>query len=113
MKCPRCQVQNEEGARFCEDCGACLELACPNCGKPVRAGRKFCRPCGAALTTEPGRSTSPQAYTPKHLAKKILTSRNALEGERKQVADDGGRPPLHSHRTQEWPILEIRGDTEK
>jgi class 3 adenylate cyclase/tetratricopeptide (TPR) repeat protein len=28
---------------------------------------------------------SPQAYTPKHLAEKILTSKAALEGERKQV----------------------------
>ena len=27
----------------------------------------------------------PLSYTPKHLAEKILTSRNALEGERKQV----------------------------
>jgi class 3 adenylate cyclase/tetratricopeptide (TPR) repeat protein len=31
------------------------------------------------------RFTSPQAYTPKHLAEKILTSRTAMEGERKQV----------------------------
>jgi class 3 adenylate cyclase len=28
---------------------------------------------------------APAAYTPKHLAEKILTSRAALEGERKQV----------------------------
>src|SRR5213078_4031723 len=28
---------------------------------------------------------SPEAYTPKHLAERILTSRGALEGERKQV----------------------------
>src|SRR6185436_20882541 len=28
---------------------------------------------------------SPEFYTPKHLAEKILTSRSALEGERKQV----------------------------
>src|SRR5712691_1472821 len=28
---------------------------------------------------------TPLAYTPKHLAEKILTSRSALEGERKQV----------------------------
>jgi class 3 adenylate cyclase len=28
---------------------------------------------------------SPRAYTPAHLAEKILTSKSALEGERKQV----------------------------
>jgi class 3 adenylate cyclase len=31
------------------------------------------------------RFTSPESYTPKHLAEKILTSKAALEGERKQV----------------------------
>jgi class 3 adenylate cyclase len=28
---------------------------------------------------------TPDSYTPKHLAEKILTSKSALEGERKQV----------------------------
>src|SRR4029453_9823665 len=77
---------NDAGARFCEDCGARLEAACPSCGTPVTPGKKFCRSCGAALTAEPaGRFASPESYTPKHLAEKILTSRAALEGERKQV----------------------------
>jgi class 3 adenylate cyclase len=44
--------------------------------------------CGAPVaskaTAEPG-FTSPESYTPKHLAEKILTSKTALEGERKQV----------------------------
>src|SRR5688572_15269035 len=31
------------------------------------------------------RERAPLSYTPTHLAEKILTSRNALEGERKQV----------------------------
>src|SRR5262245_2961308 len=86
MTCPRCQAENETGARFCEDCGARLEVTCPSCGTPITPGKKFCRSCGAALTAEPaGRFTSPGTYTPKHLAEKILTSRAALEGERKQV----------------------------
>jgi class 3 adenylate cyclase len=33
----------------------------------------------------PLRSASPETYTPKPLAEKILTSKSALEGERKQV----------------------------
>ena len=33
----------------------------------------------------PDRKREPLSYTPKHLAEKILTSRSALEGERKQV----------------------------
>src|SRR5436190_2456682 len=39
-------------------------------------------PSGAA-TVSP--SASPEAYTPSHLAERILTARSALEGERKQV----------------------------
>jgi len=31
------------------------------------------------------RFASPESYTPKHLAERILTSKSALEGERKQV----------------------------
>src|SRR2546429_5880820 len=86
MKCPRCQVENDAAARFCEDCGARFEAACPSCGTPVTPGKKFCRSCGAALTAEPaGRFASPDSYTPKHLAERILTSKAALEGERKQV----------------------------
>lgn len=85
MNCLRCQAQNEDSARFCEECGARLELPCPSCGEPVGVGKKFCRSCGAALAPEPGRFASPKSYTPKHLAEKILTSKNVLEGERKQV----------------------------
>jgi hypothetical protein len=33
---------------------------------------------------DPERFASPQGYTPKHLAEKILTSKTALEGERKR-----------------------------
>src|SRR5262245_24870732 len=101
MQCPRCEAPNDEGARFCEDCGARLEVACRSCGQPTGAGKKFCRSCGAALTPDSGRFTSPGAYTPKHLAEKILTSKSALEGERKQVTvlfvDVSGFTALSEH----------------
>jgi class 3 adenylate cyclase len=116
MTCPRCQVENDASARFCEDCGARLEAACPSCGTAVTPGKKFCRSCGAALTPEPSRFTSPESYTPKHLAEKILTSKSALEGERKQVtvlfADLKGSMELLADRDPEEarklldPVLE-------
>src|SRR2546422_2424656 len=59
MKCPICQQDNPDGARFCNGCGTQLIAATP--------------------------SAAPQAYTPAHLAEKILTSRSAMVGERKQV----------------------------
>jgi class 3 adenylate cyclase/tetratricopeptide (TPR) repeat protein len=66
-----------------------LALACPSCGFSNEPGVKFCGGCGAALTASPAPQASkfgtPEAYTPKYLAEKILTSKAALEGERKQV----------------------------
>src|SRR6266567_995882 len=72
--------------RFCGQCGAALEAACPSCGATNPPGHKFCGHCGAGLSEGPqSRFRSPDAYTPKHLADRILTSKSALEGERKQV----------------------------
>ncbi len=89
MNCPRCHHENPADAAFCDECGARLEAACPACGEPNRAGAKFCRKCGQALAaSSPGatsRFASPETYTPTHLAERILTSKAALEGERKQV----------------------------
>jgi class 3 adenylate cyclase len=88
MKCPRCQVENRPQAKFCEECGASLARTCANCGSPLTATAKFCAECGqaaASATAVSERFVSPQAYTPKHLAERILSSKSALEGERKQV----------------------------
>jgi class 3 adenylate cyclase len=89
MPCPRCQAENRQGRRFCAECGASLACPCPSCGFSNDPGEKFCGGCGLSLASplpsvEP-RSSSPQTYTPSYLAEKILTSKSALEGERKQV----------------------------
>jgi class 3 adenylate cyclase/tetratricopeptide (TPR) repeat protein len=57
------------------------------CGTAAEPGSKFCDRCGAALAgpLTPSAPQPPESYTPKHLAEKILTSRTALEGERKHV----------------------------
>jgi class 3 adenylate cyclase len=91
MQCPQCQHENPLDAGFCDECGSRLEVTCPACGEANRVGAKFCRKCGQALIQRGGsaqssaRFDSPQSYTPKHLAEKILTSKAGLEGERKQV----------------------------
>src|SRR5688500_13959332 len=86
MKCPQCQIENPSGARFCGQCAAPLTAICPSCGAGNPPENKFCGQCAVSLDrpAQP-RFASPQAYTPKHLAEKILTSKTALEGERKQV----------------------------
>jgi hypothetical protein len=86
MKCPRCQHENPTGMKFCGQCAAPLASTRSSCGAANPAGNKFCGQCAAPLPTTPTtRFVTPDAYTPKHLAERILTSRAALEGERKQV----------------------------
>jgi len=92
MICPQCQQDNPSGARFCNGCGAPrapLALACAACGHANPSGSRFCNGCGAKLEASAATATtrfgSPGSYTPQHLAEKILTSKSAMEGERKQV----------------------------
>jgi class 3 adenylate cyclase len=88
MKCPRCPQENPAHARFCLGCGARLALACSACGTELPGGARFCLQCGQAVAAggaADSPSLSPEAYTPKHLAEKILNSKSALQGERKQV----------------------------
>src|SRR5581483_1297674 len=119
MQCPRCQHDNPAQARFCLQCGGRFALTCAECGTELPADARFCLQCGQAVRTPPAappRPTAPKAYTPKHLAEKILTSRGALEGERKQVtvlfADLKGSMELLADRDPEEaraildPVLE-------
>ncbi len=92
MRCPACDAESPPAAKFCMGCGAALAATCATCGHPNPPGARFCTECGGPLAAsarpvppadQP--SASPRSYTPKHLAEKILQSRAALEGERKQV----------------------------
>jgi len=87
MKCPRCQHENPADAKFCGECGVRLVAGCFACGAANPPENRFCGQCGASLapTGATPKFASPQSYTPKHLAEKILTSKSSLEGERKQV----------------------------
>jgi predicted amidophosphoribosyltransferase len=86
VKCARCHSDNRDGVRFCEECGNRLSLTCAHCGAELQPDKRFCGACGTAVGNAPTeRYASPQGYTPKHLAEKILTTRASLEGERKQV----------------------------
>src|SRR5262245_30520620 len=123
MKCPRCQHENRPGAKFCEECAAPLARACANCGAALSPTANFCSECAhptgsTSASTGPtaSRFTSPKTYTPQHLAERILKSKAALEGERKQVtvlfADLKGSMKLLADRDPEEarkildPVLE-------
>ena len=95
MQCPKCQFENREGVKFCEECGAKFELECPACKANIPLGRKFCGECGYNFTisSEPlskdlsfdEKLIKIQKYLPKGLTEKILSQRDRIEGERKQV----------------------------
>jgi class 3 adenylate cyclase/tetratricopeptide (TPR) repeat protein len=101
MRCAACGHDNPERAKFCLECGVRFAATCAQCGTELPTGAKFCLECGtrvgvaahaaaapdraAAPPAAPERAGQPASYTPKHLAQKILNTRSALEGERRQV----------------------------
>jgi class 3 adenylate cyclase/tetratricopeptide (TPR) repeat protein len=119
MRCPECGHENAAEMKFCGECGTRLTVLCRECGARNVPAQKFCGQCGARLGLEASsrQFPSPAAYTPKHLAEKILTSRTALEGERKQVtvlfADLKGSMELLAERDPEEarkildPVIEL------
>jgi hypothetical protein len=91
MRCSSCGFENAEGMKCCTECATPLKPRCPQRGFENPSRAKFCGECATPL---PGQtpvshpSSAPQPplrYTPGHLAEKTLTSRSALEGERKPV----------------------------
>ena len=95
MKCPECQFENPEGKKFCSQCGSKLVLPCPNCDAEIAPGDKFCGECGHNLIvpSEPTRRELSfdeklekiQKYLPTGLTERILSQRDKIEGEHKQV----------------------------
>jgi class 3 adenylate cyclase/tetratricopeptide (TPR) repeat protein len=95
MKCPECRFDNREGAKFCKKCGAKLELICPKCSTVITPDSLFCDECGSSLSQLSQKApidlsfdekiTKIQKYLPKGLTEKILSQRDRIEGERKQV----------------------------
>ena len=82
MQCPACRHENPAQAKFCLECGARLGVPCSSCGTELPPSAKFCLECGERVT--PSRaatvsaSASPDTYTPRHLAERILTTKAAL-----------------------------------
>jgi len=44
--CPACGMENGEGVKFCEGCGAGLTRACPECERENSVHRQYCGGCG-------------------------------------------------------------------
>ncbi len=116
MNCAKCGHNNPEATKFCGECGTRLVSGCAACGAQNPPGNKFCGECGAALAASATPSSAPVPAPPRHLADRILQSRQGLEGERKQVtvlfADMKGSMELLAERDPEEarklldPVLE-------
>ena len=68
MKCPKCNSELREGAKFCTKCGQKIEVApvCPQCNAPLKPGAKFCTKCGCKLgvAPAPAKATEEKASAP-------------------------------------------------
>jgi len=97
MKCPKCQTDNRDEAKFCLKCREKFEHTCPQCGRTMPLIAVFCDECGSDLTISSPTSSPPvelsfeekleniQRYLPGGLTEKILSQKGKIEGERKQV----------------------------
>ncbi len=51
--CPNCDTLNPEGVKFCQECGARLNLTakvrCQACGAEFPTGTRFCGECGSQI----------------------------------------------------------------
>src|SRR5689334_17011278 len=124
-RCPQCGFESPAGMKFCGRCGGALATRCAHCGAEVPPDFRFCGHCGKSLQDAPAPAVPPAppasagaaAYTPKHLADKILKSRSAIEGERRQVtvlfADVAGFTSLAEKRDPEEVHRIINGCFER
>ncbi|OGP50623.1 MAG: hypothetical protein A2Y79_06980 [Deltaproteobacteria bacterium RBG_13_43_22] len=66
MKCPSCQTELPDSARFCMACGRTLqtEFVCTQCRHANPPAAKFCLQCGQSLTQPPPAITPPPSPTP-------------------------------------------------
>src|SRR5215470_5923491 len=115
-ECSRCRRSNPAHAKFCLWCGGTFVLVCARCATALPNDASFCLECGQPIGVPASRYGSPETYTRKQLAEKMLTSKAALEGERKPVtvlfADLKGSMELLADRDPEEarklldPVLE-------
>jgi len=93
MRCPKCEHENREGARFCRECGSPLERICPQCQHHNEPDAKFCDECGTKLVeaepTTPPRLEDMQKQLqdriPQSLADKLFAGARQMQGEYRLV----------------------------
>src|SRR5215475_8031410 len=92
MRCPSCNSQNPEDAKFCDACGTSMPRRCPACGATNRTTAKFCNECGASLGQESQLRVAPSHKTEASQSANLtfafgtaVEPQSVPEGERKMV----------------------------
>jgi len=93
MLCTGCGAENDNGARFCSQCGKPAATACNACGAQLPAGARFCSNCGnqvggvAAGTEDPTTEPDLARYVPRELLERLEASRagGGMTGERRII----------------------------
>ena len=82
MKCPRCQQENPPQAKFAWSARRRRRLGARTAGLSLPAGPKFCFECATPVSASRSgpRLASPEAYTPQHLAERMINSKAAENG---------------------------------
>jgi hypothetical protein len=90
MKCPKCQTDNIDTAKFCKKCGQSLliELLCDQCHHPNAPDSEFCVQCGRLLV-------SPHAPPPTPTIPPIPTSFAGGRYQVKKFLGEGGKKKVY------------------
>jgi tetratricopeptide (TPR) repeat protein len=88
MKCPKCQAELPDDAKFCGVCGQSLkaERVCPQCGQANPQDFQFCLQCGHSLVEPAPQPTAPLSPEPTSFANGRYQVKKFLgEGGKKKV----------------------------
>src|SRR5438105_13060241 len=84
MRCSKCGSDNQEGRKFCTNCGTPLVVTCPKCGAPIQPSERFCGECGTAISASVPLSNPAFSQASVRLSDAIPTT-EVIDGERKTV----------------------------
>jgi RNA polymerase subunit RPABC4/transcription elongation factor Spt4 len=70
VRCPNCERENPDDARFCAGCGRSIsnEIACTRCGRLNPPDAAFCNGCGQQLSETAGAAEGAMSRAPSPVA---------------------------------------------